>query len=231
MRHPDQVRAASSEGSFAGSSAGLVDVPYSALAGRVVRSRLKRAMDVSIASGALLALSPFLLGIALAIRLDSPGAAIYRQQRYGHGGRVFRIYKFRTMTAAASTAAFKQAQRDDARITRLGRLLRRTNIDELPQLLNVLTGDMSLVGPRPHPMALDDAFAPRIPGLMRRYDVRPGITGWAQVNGLRGETATVEAMAARVAHDIDYAKTWSIGFDLRIIVRTLFRMKAFENAF
>ena len=146
---------------------------------------------------------------------------MFPQDRHGLGGRTFRIYKFRTMTAAASREAFRQATAGDARITRLGNILRRTSIDELPQLFNVLAGDMSLIGPRPHPLALDEHYRQIIPGYMSRYTVRPGMSGLAQVTGHRGPTLTPEAMAARVAQDLRYIATWSFALDLRIIVATI----------
>jgi putative colanic acid biosynthesis UDP-glucose lipid carrier transferase len=184
------------------------------------RSFAKAALDRLGAALGLLMISPLLLMVAALIRLDSPGPILFRQTRYGRGGEPFRIFKFRTMTAAASRAAFRQATDGDARITRVGRILRHSGIDELPQLLNVLIGDMSLVGPRPHPMALDEQYAPLIPHYMDRYAVRPGMTGLAQVRGHRGPTPTVEAMAARVALDLDYIANWSLGLDLVILLRT-----------
>jgi exopolysaccharide biosynthesis polyprenyl glycosylphosphotransferase len=196
---------------------------------RINRSWAKRTIDILGSGVALVGLSPFLLLIAILIRLDSPGPVIYRQRRYGRGG-TFDILKFRTMTASASQEAFQQARRNDNRVTRIGRLLRRTNIDELPQLINVLIGQMSLIGPRPHPVALDDEFIREIPDLMRRYTVRPGISGWAQVNGCRGETADVAQMTARIEYDLDYIERWSIRLDMTIVFRTLFDGKAFENA-
>jgi putative colanic acid biosynthesis UDP-glucose lipid carrier transferase len=184
------------------------------------RSRSKAALDRVVALLLLLLLSPILILVALAIRLDSRGPILFRQDRYGRDGEIFAIYKFRTMTAAASREAFRQASVGDARVTRLGRVLRRTSIDELPQLLNVLRGEMSLVGPRPHPIALDDHFATLIPGYMRRYAVRPGMTGLAQVSGHRGPTPTVDAMAARVRLDRAYIAGWSFWLDLRLLLRT-----------
>lgn len=181
----------------------------------------KSAFDRTAAFMGLLALSPFLLLVAAAIRLDSAGPVLFMQERYGRGAKTFRIYKFRTMTAEASRGPFRQAAAGDARITRLGHFLRDSSIDELPQLLNVVRGDMALVGPRPHPMALDDAFREEIPDYMRRYDVRPGITGLAQIGGHRGATPTVEAMAARVRLDLDYVARHSLGLDLLILLRTV----------
>jgi lipopolysaccharide/colanic/teichoic acid biosynthesis glycosyltransferase len=201
-----------------------------ALAQRIEGSTGKRALDVVLASLGLLFLAPLLLFIAIAIKIDSPGPVFFRQVRYGQG-RTFRVFKFRSMTAKASTEVFRQAGRNDARVTNLGKLLRSTNLDELPQLFNVVLGDMSLVGPRPHPTALDDRFATEIPGLMNRYLVRPGITGWAQVNGWRGETATTKDMAARVAHDLWYLSHWSLALDIVILWRTLFNRAAWQNAY
>ncbi len=201
-----------------------------ALAKRVEGSMGKRVLDVVLASLGLLFLAPLLMFIAIAIKLDSPGPVFFRQVRYGNN-RTFRVFKFRSMTAKASTEEFRQAGRHDARVTNLGKLLRSTNLDELPQLINVVLGDMSLVGPRPHPTALDDRFTAEIPGLMTRYLVRPGITGWAQVNGWRGETANTEDMAARVRHDLWYISHWSLSMDVVILWRTLFNRSAWQNAY
>lgn len=186
-----------------------------------VRSWLKRAFDILGAGAGLVLLSPLLALVALLIRLDSPGPVLFPQERYGLGGRTFRIYKFRTMTAAASREVFRQATVGDVRITRLGGILRRTSIDELPQLFNVLAGDMSLIGPRPHPLALDEHYRHVIAGYMDRYAVRPGMSGLAQVSGHRGPTPTDESMAARVAQDLRYIATWSFAADLRILVATV----------
>lgn len=185
---------------------------------------VKALFDRSAALLGLLVLCPFLLAVALMIRLDSPGPALYRQKRYGRDGHVFFIYKFRTMTQEAGRQSFRQAQPGDARITRLGAVLRSTSIDELPQLLNVLMGQMSLVGPRPHPIALDDRYAEFIPNYMLRYRMRPGMTGLAQISGQRGRTPTVEAMAQRVALDLEYVNRWSLGLDLRILLNTPLKM-------
>jgi len=184
-------------------------------------SRLKRAFDVLGAAVGLILMTPLFVVVALLIRLDSPGPILFPQDRHGLGGRTFRIYKFRTMTAAASRESFRQATLGDSRITRVGRVLRRTSIDELPQLLNVLLGDMSLIGPRPHPIALDVEYTPLIAGYMRRYSIRPGMSGLAQVSGHRGPTPTIEAMAARVEHDLRYIDRWTVGLDIRILFRTV----------
>ena len=150
---------------------------------------LKRAFDLTVATIALVSLSPLLAAIAVAIKLDSPGPVFFRQKRYGFNQQPFGVFKFRSMRTDAG-AAFRQATRNDSRITRVGAILRRTNLDELPQILNVLRGEMSLVGPRPHALAHDRSFERRIALYARRHNVRPGITGWAQVNGFRGETQT-----------------------------------------
>lgn len=191
---------------------------------------VKRAMDIAIAAILLVALAPLLLLVGLAIRLDSRGPALFRQTRYGFNQRTFRIFKFRTMSVMEDGAAFRQARRGDPRVTRIGHFLRRTNIDELPQLLNVLRGEMSIVGPRPHPVALDDSFDKRIARYARRHAVRPGITGWAQVHGLRGETDTPEKMQARIAYDLAYLDRWSVGLDIQIILMTAFSRRAYRNA-
>ncbi|MFC5504083.1 MULTISPECIES: undecaprenyl-phosphate glucose phosphotransferase [Hyphomicrobiales] len=191
---------------------------------------LKRAFDLVAAGTILLLSAPLLLLIALAIRLDSPGPVLFRQRRYGFNQEAFRIFKFRTMTTTDDGSVIVQARRDDPRVTRVGRMLRRTNLDELPQLLNVLAGQMSLVGPRPHALAHDQAFERKIALYARRHNVRPGITGWAQVNGLRGETDTDEKMARRIAYDHWYVDNWSFWLDLAILLRTVFSPKAFQNA-
>ncbi len=190
----------------------------------------KRVFDVVVASLALLVLSPLLLLIAILIRLDSRGPSLFRQKRYGFNQEAFWVFKFRSMRSDSGTA-FRQATRDDDRITRIGRILRRTNLDELPQLLNVIRGDMSLVGPRPHAVAHDRSFERRIALYARRHNVRPGITGWAQVNGLRGETLTDADMQRRVEHDLFYIDNWSLWFDLRILVMTVVARSAFRNAY
>jgi exopolysaccharide biosynthesis polyprenyl glycosylphosphotransferase len=180
---------------------------------------MKRILDVSLASLAVLLLGPLLLLIAAAIKLDSPGPVFFRQVRHGMNNRPFRIYKFRTMHFRPE-ARFEQARRNDPRVTRLGAILRKTSIDELPQLLNVIGGTMSLVGPRPHPVELNESFAPQVKGLYARHRLPPGITGLAQVNHNRGETATVDVMQDRVNHDLRYVGTYSLVSDVRIILLT-----------
>jgi Undecaprenyl-phosphate glucose phosphotransferase len=190
----------------------------------------KRLFDIVVAVGALAALAPAFALIALLIRLDSPGPVFFRQRRYGFNQQPFRIIKFRTMTALDDGDVIRQACRNDRRITRVGRWLRRWNIDELPQLINVLRGDMSLVGPRPHALSHDREYEQRISLYARRHNVRPGITGWAQVNGLRGETDTDEKMRRRVDFDLYYIDNWSMLFDLKILLFTVFSRSAYRNA-
>jgi len=160
--------------------------------------------------------------VALAIKIDSPGPVFFRQRRYGQNNSIFRIFKFRTMAVTEDGPTVKQAERDDPRVTRMGRILRRTSIDELPQLLNVLTGDMSIVGPRPHALAHDQLFEQKLDLFSRRRRVRPGLTGWAQVHGFRGETKTTEDIRSRMQHDLYYIDNWSIWLDIEIITRTVF---------
>jgi polysaccharide biosynthesis protein PslA len=191
---------------------------------------LKRAFDLTVSAIALVSLSPLLVAIAVAIKLDSRGPVFFRQKRYGFNQQPFGVYKFRSMRAEPN-AAFRQATRNDSRITRVGAFLRRTNLDELPQLINVLRGEMSLVGPRPHALAHDRSFERRIALYARRHNVRPGITGWAQVNGFRGETLTDLDMERRVACDLHYIDNWSIWFDIQIMIQTIVSRRAYRNAF
>lgn len=191
---------------------------------------LKRLFDICAATAILIVSAPLLLAVYAAIRLDSKGPALFVQRRYGFNQRAFRIYKFRTMTTTDDGAVVMQAQKNDPRITRVGAFLRRYNLDELPQLLNVLSGSMSLVGPRPHALAHDEDFQQRISLYARRHNVKPGITGWAQVHGFRGLTDTDEKMARRVDHDLWYIDNWSFWLDMLILLRTVFSRKAFQNA-
>jgi putative colanic acid biosynthesis UDP-glucose lipid carrier transferase len=185
------------------------------------RGITKRLLDVALATIGLVMISPLLLAIAATIKLNSPGPAIFRQRRYGLDGQSIVVYKFRSMTVTEDGAQIVQASRNDARITRVGAFLRRYSLDELPQIVNVIQGRMSLVGPRPHAVAHNEEYRKLIKGYMVRHKVRPGITGWAQVNGYRGETADLADMQARVNYDLDYLRRWSVGFDLRILFRTV----------
>jgi Undecaprenyl-phosphate glucose phosphotransferase len=182
---------------------------------------VKRCMDVAMSALLLLSLAPFMVVVAFSIKLDSAGPILFRQRRFGFNKNPFTVFKFRTMhVEAALDTSVPQARRNDPRVTRLGRLLRRTSIDELPQLANVLRGTMSLVGPRPHAIAHDERYAVLIDGYLARHRVVPGITGWAQVNGYRGETETIEKMTRRIEHDLYYIDNWSPMFDIYILLRT-----------
>lgn len=189
-----------------------------------VEKGVKRALDVIVASAAIVLLSPLLVGAAIIIKLDSPGPAIFRQRRNGFNTKPFVILKFRTMTVQEDGSTITQARRGDHRVTRVGQFLRRSSIDELPQLFNVLQGDMSLVGPRPHALAHDNEYKALIAKYSFRHHVKPGMTGWAQVNGLRGETGRLEQMAERVKLDLWYVNHWSFGLDVNILVRTCFEV-------
>ena len=190
----------------------------------------KRAFDFAGALLALILLSPAFALIAALIRLDSPGPVFFTQRRYGFNQQPFQIFKFRSMKISGEGGAFRQAADGDERFTRVGKILRRANLDELPQLINVLRGDMSLVGPRPHALAHDQQFESRIALYARRHNVMPGITGWAQVNGFRGDTGTDGKMQSRVTHDLYYIDHWSLWLDMRILWLTVFSRKAYRNA-
>jgi Undecaprenyl-phosphate glucose phosphotransferase len=192
---------------------------------------LKRCFDIVFASCALLALSPLMLAVAVLIRLDSKGPALFTQRRFGFNQQPFRIYKFRTMRTQDDGDVVRQATRDDPRVTRIGRFLRRWNIDELPQLINVIKGDMSIVGPRPHAVAHDREFEAKIGLYARRHNVKPGITGWAQVHGFRGQTDVDAKMEKRVEFDLFYIDNWSLWLDLKIIAMTVFHPHSYRNAF
>ncbi len=192
----------------------------------------KGVFDRAFALAALVPLLPVLAAVAVAVKLSSPGRVLFRQRRKGVDGREFDILKFRTMRAHQQQPGIvRQASRNDARITPVGAFLRRTSLDELPQFFNVLFGQMSIVGPRPHAIEHDDFYRRLVDGYMYRYRVRPGITGWAQVNGYRGETRNVEAMAARVKFDLFYMQNWSFWFDIKIILLTIVRGFVGRNAF
>jgi Undecaprenyl-phosphate glucose phosphotransferase len=192
----------------------------------------KELFDRAFALAALIAVAPLMIGIALAIKLTSRGPVFFRQRRKGADGRVFRIYKFRSMRLHTEQAGvLQQATRGDPRVTRVGAFLRRTSLDELPQFLNVLLGDMSVVGPRPHALEHDDLYQKVVSGYIHRYRIKPGITGWAQVNGFRGETDRIEKMEGRVAHDLYYLGNWSFGLDMRIIAATIFKGLRHTNAY
>lgn len=181
----------------------------------------KRAMDVILASLAILCLLPALLAIALAVAADSHGPILFRQKRTGLNGRVFTILKFRSMTVMEDDETVTHVFVRDARVTRVGAFIRATSLDELPQLVNVIMGDMSLVGPRPHALAHDAHYGALLPCYSKRFAVRPGLTGLAQISGLRGEIHQLSCMARRVEADVDYATGWSFRDDILIICRTV----------
>jgi Undecaprenyl-phosphate glucose phosphotransferase len=191
---------------------------------------VKRLFDIVVSVAALALLSPLLALVAALIRLDSDGPALFTQRRYGFNQAGFRIFKFRSMTTMEDGRSIPQAKVQDPRVTRVGRFIRRYNVDELPQLINVLRGDMSLVGPRPHALVHDQLFERKIALYARRHNVKPGITGWAQVNGLRGEIDSPEKIRRRVEHDLYYIDNWSLLFDVWIILLTVFSKKAYRNA-
>jgi putative colanic acid biosynthesis UDP-glucose lipid carrier transferase len=204
----------------------VCETPFVGLNGIV-----KRGSDIVLASLALVLLSPMMLFAAIGVRLSSPGPIIFRQRRYGVDGREITVFKFRSMTVTEDGATVTQATRGDSRVTPFGAFMRRTSIDELPQLFNVLQGCMSLVGPRPHAVAHNELYRGVIKGYMMRHKVKPGITGWAQVNGLRGETASVDVMRQRIEHDLDYLRRWSLGFDLLILLKTVRIVLSRTNAY
>ncbi|SEA33943.1 undecaprenyl-phosphate glucose phosphotransferase [Microbulbifer marinus] len=196
-----------------------------------LNSWLKRLEDLVLSSVILTLISPLMLVIALAIKLTSPGPVIFKQHRYGLDGRPIKVWKFRSMTAQDNGSTVVQASRNDARITPIGRFLRKTSLDELPQFINVLQGRMSIVGPRPHAVAHNEEYRSLVDGYMLRHKVKPGITGWAQVNGWRGETDTVEKMSRRVEHDLHYIRHWSLWLDLRIVLMTVFKGFVGKNVY
>jgi putative colanic acid biosysnthesis UDP-glucose lipid carrier transferase len=181
----------------------------------------KRLSDIALSLLILLLISPLLITIAASVKLSSPGPVIFKQRRYGLDGQEIVVYKFRSMTVCEDGGRIVQARKGDQRITRLGAFLRKTSLDELPQFINVLQGRMSIVGPRPHAVAHNEQYRKLINGYMVRHKVKPGITGWAQVNGLRGETETLDKMKARVDCDLDYLRHWSLSLDLYIIFKTV----------
>ena len=212
-----------------------VRVPSALLSRRPLagwRIVVKRGMDIILSATALLLFAPLMLAVAVLVKLGGPGPILFRQQRFGFNKEPITVYKFRTMRQdAALDTSVPQARRGDPRVTRVGRILRRTSLDELPQLFNVLSGSMSLVGPRPHAITHDQKYAALIDGYLGRLRVRPGITGWAQVNGLRGETDTIEKMERRVEHDLYYIENWSPVFDLYILLMTVFVGFNHRNAY
>ncbi|OQW86626.1 MAG: undecaprenyl-phosphate glucose phosphotransferase [Rhodoferax ferrireducens] len=194
----------------------VCDTPFKGASGAA-----KRLSDIVLSALILVLISPVLLGVALGVKLSSPGPIIFKQRRYGQNGEEILIYKFRSMTVTEDGSNIQQAQKDDQRITRLGAFIRKTSLDELPQFINVLQGRMSIVGPRPHAVAHNELYRKLIKGYMVRHKVKPGITGWAQVNGFRGETNTLDKMQSRIEFDLDYLRNWSLVLDIKIILKTI----------
>ncbi|RQR26807.1 undecaprenyl-phosphate glucose phosphotransferase [Burkholderia sp. Bp9143] len=219
---------------FDGEMIDLVGAPAINLVASPLSSRAllqKAVFDRLFAAAVLTFTAPLLLVIALAIRLSSKGPVLFRQQRKGANGKSFTIIKFRTMRLHDDHRAVRQATRDDPRVTRIGAFLRRTSLDEMPQFVNVLRGEMSVVGPRPHALEHDDLYRKIVDGYIHRYRVKPGITGWAQINGLRGETDRVEKMQRRVEADLYYLRNWSFALDMRIVMATVLRGWTHSNAY
>ena len=205
---------------------GLTDTPFTG-----INRLVKRLSDIVLASIILVLIAPLLLAVAIGVKLSSPGPVIFKQRRNGLHGEEIIVYKFRSMRAMDDGKVVKQATKGDPRITPFGAFIRKTSLDELPQFINVLQGRMSIVGPRPHAVAHNEMYRELIKAYMVRHKVKPGITGWAQVRGLRGETDTLEKMQARVEADLEYLRNWSLGFDLVIILRTIKTMVSDRNAY
>ena len=197
----------------------VVGLMVSAFTG--INGFIKRVSDIVLATLILILISPILLVLAIGVKVSSPGPVIFRQRRTGLDGEIIEVYKFRSMRTTDDGAVVKQATRDDPRITSFGAVIRKTSLDELPQFVNVLQGRMSIVGPRPHAVAHNEQYRKLVKAYMARHKVKPGITGWAQVNGLRGETDTLDKMAARIEYDLEYLRNWTLGLDLLIIARTV----------
>jgi putative colanic acid biosynthesis UDP-glucose lipid carrier transferase len=191
----------------------------------------KRIEDIILSSIILLLISIPLVIIAIAVKITSKGPVIFKQYRYGLNGKEIKVYKFRTMTVTENSNVVTQATKNDARITKVGAFLRRTSLDELPQFMNVLQGRMSVVGPRPHAVAHNEQYRKAVAYYMLRHKIRPGITGWAQINGWRGETDTIEKMEMRIRYDLDYIRRWSLWMDAKIVLFTIFRSFNDKNAY
>ena len=192
---------------------------------------IKRTEDILISGAALFFLSPIFLIAAIFIKIESKGDLFFKQARYGVDGKEFYVWKFRSMYVTEAGHSAKQATKNDRRITKVGKFIRNKSIDELPQLVNVLKGDMSLVGPRPHPVALNEEYRHKISGYMSRHKIHPGITGWAQINGHRGETPELKDMENRIRYDLEYIHSWSLSLDLRILLKTIYIVFNDKNAF
>ena len=202
---------------------GICETPFTG-----TNALVKRVSDVILSSVILVLISPILAILAIGVKMSSPGPVIFKQKRNGLDGEEIIVYKFRSMRAMDNGHVVKQATKDDPRITRFGAFIRKTSLDELPQFINVLQGRMSIVGPRPHAVAHNEEYRRLIKAYMVRHKVKPGITGWAQVNGYRGETDTIEKMQARVEYDLEYLRNWTLTLDLQIIIRTI-RLVIFDR--
>ncbi|MEH6396905.1 undecaprenyl-phosphate glucose phosphotransferase [Pseudoalteromonas sp.] len=192
---------------------------------------IKRTEDIVLSIVILALISPLLLAIFIGVKLTSKGPAIFMQDRYGLAGQKIKVWKFRSMKVMENSQVVTQAKKHDSRITPFGSFLRRTSLDELPQFFNVLWGDMSIVGPRPHAVSHNEEYRKKVEFYMLRHKAKPGITGWAQINGWRGETDTLEKMSKRVEHDLQYIKHWSLWFDIKIIFLTIFKGFVNKNAY
>ncbi len=192
---------------------------------------VKRFEDLVLSSLILLLISPVLLAVAIGVKLSSPGPIIFKQNRYGLDGKPIQVWKFRSMRVMDNGSHVQQATKGDPRVTRFGAFIRRTSLDELPQFFNVLQGSMSIVGPRPHAVAHNEQYRTIVNRYMLRHKVKPGITGWAQINGWRGETDTLDKMEKRVQFDLDYIHRWSLWFDLKIVFLTIFKGFVGKNAY
>jgi len=206
---------------------GVYDTPLSSNSNRLI----KRTEDLAFATLALVVFLPIMIITAIAVKLSSPGPVLFKQVRHGLSGKEINVYKFRSMTTQDNGDVVKQVTKSDSRITKVGQLIRKTSLDELPQLLNVLKGDMSMVGPRPHARAHNEEYRKQIPSYMLRHLAKPGITGYAQVLGYRGETDTLEKMQKRVDADLYYVSNWTIWFDIKILIQTVFVGFINKNAY
>jgi putative colanic acid biosynthesis UDP-glucose lipid carrier transferase len=205
---------------------GVCETPFIGL-----RGPIKRIEDIVLAALILMLIWPVLLLVAIGVKATSPGPVLFVQRRYGVDGQSIDVFKFRSMTVMEDGAEIRQAQKGDSRLTPIGAFLRRTSLDELPQFFNVLLGSMSIVGPRPHANAHNELYRPLVRGYMIRHKVKPGITGWAQVNGMRGETSCIEQMQGRIDFDLEYIRHWSVWLDLKIVIRTVTLMFWDKNAY
>jgi putative colanic acid biosynthesis UDP-glucose lipid carrier transferase len=192
---------------------------------------IKRIEDVILSTLILVLISPVLIGLAIAVKVTSKGPVFFKQNRYGIDGKPIKVWKFRSMNVMEDGAKVTQATKNDSRFTPIGQFIRKTSLDELPQFLNVLQGQMSIVGPRPHAVAHNEQYRSLVDGYMLRHKVKPGITGWAQINGWRGETDTLDKMEKRIEFDLEYIQNWSLALDLKIVFLTIFKGFINKNAY